>query len=284
MCEKKVFCITLQTLLIALLVEWFLPFRTLAAEMELEGRLALRPGKYAFADYGKVFDLGDKKSNLTIEGWFYFTDFPDKTNPWALIVKPGSYQIEVWGSKPPGFNIQILPRPKAYTLNRIYMRNQFGNVPMIIEPSPIDKFSLRKWSHIALQLSSGKYELFFDGMRVGSSKIEPGPLPAQSDLPLFIGGAPGYASIAGQIDEIRISKISRYGGNINPPVSFPADKDTLALWRFDEGPWARSYKDASGNNYTLEVSGDLSVSAGGKFAMTWGQLKGKPIASDRKQY
>ena len=110
--------------------------------------------------------------------------------------------------------------------------------------------------------------------------------------PFLIGGTPIvnfaegaqwgrlYESMHGYIDEVRVSRGFRYGtvlGNrIQPKRKFRTDRKTIALWRFDEGPDARLYRDFSGNGYALIPGGSLSVSPRDKLTTTWGALKRGP--------
>ena len=111
----------------------------------------------------------------------------------------------------------------------------------------------------------------------------------RTSAPLMIGGATvvrfkegskwgyQYGSMEGYIDEFRISKGFRYGANnggeIRPRRHFRADAQTLALWRFEEGPGAPFYRDSSRNGYTLFPGGSLAVHPRDKAATTWGSLK-----------
>ena len=52
----------------------------------------------------------------------------------------------------------------------------------------------------------------------------------------------------GSIDELRISKTDRYTADFTPRVRFEPDKDTLALYHFDEGQ-GDALTDSSGNGH-----------------------------------
>ena len=52
----------------------------------------------------------------------------------------------------------------------------------------------------------------------------------------------------GSIDEVRISKTDRYTADFTPRARFEPDKDTLALYHFDEGQ-GDALTDSSGNGH-----------------------------------
>ena len=95
---------------------------------------------------------------------------------------------------------------------------------------------------------------------------------------------PGYfwGSFAGYIDEVRISTTARYNvgkDGFTPRNKFKKDKETLALWHFDEPGGRQIFSDASGNSHHLvgengaRTSIPLAVEVKGKLATTWGRLK-----------
>ncbi|MFC1719084.1 hypothetical protein ACFL6S_35860, partial [Candidatus Poribacteria bacterium] len=82
----------------------------------------------------------------------------------------------------------------------------------------------------------------------------------------------------GLIDELRISNIERYEWKaarekIRIKERFQTDEHTVALWHFDEGPGALSYRDVSGNSHTLFATGQLEVSPRNSTSTLWGSIK-----------
>ncbi len=66
----------------------------------------------------------------------------------------------------------------------------------------------------------------------------------------------------GRIDEVRVSKSVRYEKDFTPSQHFQTDKDTLALYHFDEGR-GDVLKDSSGNNHHGKIVGAKWAKADG---------------------
>ena len=73
---------------------------------------------------------------------------------------------------------------------------------------------------------------------------------------------PNEYFLDGQIDEVRISKTSRYTKNFTPERRFTPDKDTLAQHHFDAGSGDK-LTDHSGNNHHGKIHGATWVKADG---------------------
>ena len=91
-----------------------------------------------------------------------------------------------------------------------------------------------------------------------------------------------WGSFAGYMDEVRISTVARYDvskDGFTPGGKFKKDKETLALWHFDEPGGRRIFSDASGNDHHLvgengaRTGIPLTVEPHGKLTTTWGRLK-----------
>lgn len=67
----------------------------------------------------------------------------------------------------------------------------------------------------------------------------------------------------GRIDEVRVSKSARYEKAFTPAQHFQPDKDTLALYHFDEGA-GNELKDSSGNGHHGKIVGAKWVKVGGE--------------------
>jgi len=79
-------------------------------------------------------------------------------------------------------------------------------------------------------------------------------LMGRSPGPLSLGFTGGGTHFAGTIDEVRVSKVPRYSQNFTPAQRFEPDKDTLALYHFDEGA-GDVLNDSSGNGHQGKIFG-----------------------------
>jgi serine/threonine protein kinase len=66
----------------------------------------------------------------------------------------------------------------------------------------------------------------------------------------------------GRMNEVRLSKVARYDTNFSPAKRWEPDKDTIALYHFDEGEGTVLH-DASGNGHHGEIVGAKWVKADG---------------------
>ena len=103
-------------------------------------------------------------------------------------------------------------------------------------------------------------------------------------------GAPPTTGFHGEIDAIRFSRIARYDlpkipgieEPFDPPDRFVSDRDTLALWNFDEREGANRFQDESKNERMLigmngaSISSALAVNPDStSLTTTWGQIKSR---------
>ena len=117
-----------------------------------------------------------------------------------------------------------------------------------------------------------------------SAKAFPPASPAGGNY-LVLDGIDDYAVgglLPGYIDKARISAVARYDVNkrgFTPRGKFKKDRQTLALWHFDEPGGRQKFSDASGTSHHLVGEGGartgipLAVEARGKLTTTWGRLK-----------
>ena len=137
--------------------------------------------------------------------------------------------------------------------------------------------ALNQRTHLAGVYEGESVRLFINGKLAGELPMlkEKGLLTDESQV--FIG----YAFI-GTMEEVRISSIARYNKEFVPEKRFETDKDTLALYHFDEGE-GDVLKDSSGNKHDgkiigakwVKVEGTLNPSSNGD----WVQLfNGKDLS------
>ena len=243
---------------------------------------------YLYADYPGVFD--DIEDGITIEAWIYLDKPPgdregdfDRNGNWLIFGKPGSYYVNISGRN----LAEERDRPVGSAIIRFgfEIQSQADQWGGISHGWGVPPGSYRRWIHVALQIrvtQDGIYFTPFFNQRQGGG----GNLHSigRLDSPLTIGGTDlksnyrgwkSFESMEGSIDQLRVSKGSRYGRDdrYQPERYFQVDDRTIALWNFEEGPGAHLYRDSSGNDYHLFTGGSLAVDSRGKLATTWGSLK-----------
>ena len=249
---------------------------------------------YLYADYSGVFDDAEGEG-ITVEAWIYLTEAPedrkddsDRNGNWLIFGKPGSYFVNLSGrnladslerDRPEGSSIIRFGIEKQPNANS-WGYSSFGHG---VPPESYQK----RWIHIALQISTmedGIHYIPFYDQRWPGGGSSPRTM-GRRDSPLVVIGGPNpksayggwlrFESMKGYIDEGRVSKGILYsrGGKIRPTRQFRREAQTIALWRFEEGPGAPFYRDSSGNGYHLFPGGSLAVDARGKLATTWGSVK-----------
>ncbi len=262
--------------------------------------LELRPGGYVHADYPGVFD-NIEGDGITIEAWIYLTARPKdgaytlpevREGQWIIFAKPASYYVVIRGRNLLSALEMRDPEGSSFvhfaTAGQPTAKGVPGGGGATVRLLPVE-YPLSLWVHIAYQIIGSKHEtnrMYYFGRKYfgkGHKANAIGRTPA----PLLIGGTPlvkfkegaewgdKYESMKGYIDEVRVSEGWRYGEGkvIRPKRHLSADAQTIALWRFGEGAGAPSYRDSSGNGYTLTAGGSLSVHPRDKVVTTWGNIK-----------
>ncbi len=266
--------------------------------------LKLRPDGYVYADYPGVFDDAEGEG-ITIEAWIYLTERPGdwdrpaanfREGQWIIFAKPSSYFVTITG-RDLGSGIRRGDQESTTYVDFGVQRQRGSGLSTGIwgRVIPPNEFSLRRWVHIAYQISvKANHTItisYYDGRSRGSGRFD--SAISRTDAPLLIGGSERatlknswkweseYGSMKGYIDEVRVSKGFRYGEvprrTIRPKRGLRADGRTIALWRFEEGRGATRYADSSGNGYTLRAGGSLAVEARDKLATTWGSMKRRAL-------
>ena len=119
--------------------------------------------------------------------------------------------------------------------------------------------------HVAAVWNRGKMSLFLDGKRVASKTFKSQTLATpRPDEPFQIG--PGFR---GTISAVRVSNVARYDNDFTPEARFTADKNTLALYHFDEGS-GDVLKDSSGHGRDGKI-------VGAKWVRADSPASGKPV-------
>lgn len=117
--------------------------------------------------------------------------------------------------------------------------------------------------HVAFVLDQTKARLFENGKlieeaeyqgRQGAARIEDNSPGIQIGAQRRRVDAAWGFRFHGTLDEVRISRAARYEKDFTPERRFEPDRDTLALYHFDEG-LGDVAKDASGNGHDATITG-----------------------------
>ena len=231
---------------------------------------------------------------FTVEAWIYPTT-PPTGNVYAMIL---SQQVEMRVASDNG-EWEEIKKGIDWQTGDLFLIIR-GHI--LVKGSPATKgtviaLSPNQWHHIAYQ-SDGRQEATIIN---DFAKIRKWPRgwPLAHDLAHFehpkdftLGGFGKKIKLphgdhfrgpfAGYIDEVRISTVARYDvskDGFTPRNKFKRDRETLALWHFDEPGGRRMFSDASGNSHHLVGEGGartgipLAVEPHGKLTTTWGRLK-----------
>ena len=230
---------------------------------------------------------------FTVEMWVYPTTPPD-TNTFTMILSQQvrmnvvSGDQEGWEDDKKRINWQ---KGDLILMLRAHLNIRGGGAVTPFRPVA---FSPNQWHHIAYQAKGRETATIvndFVGILPQSTTLAHDISEFKRPKDFTLGGFgkkiefhPDYfwGSFAGYIDEVRISTVARYGvnkGGFTPRGKFKKDRETLALWHFDEPGGKRIFSDASGNKHHLVGEGGartgipLAVEAKGKLTTTWGRLK-----------
>ena len=243
-----------------------------------------------FKTFGVLFPKDTEK--FTVEAWVYPTTPPDG-NVYAMIL---SQQVEMRVVSDNGEREHITKHidwQEGDLILLIQGHITVGGKPATTGSRPI-ALSPNQWNHIAYQSKEGETATIVNDV----AKILPRKTTLAHDVANFehpkdftLGGFGEkieihddffWGSFAGYIDEVRISTVARYDvskDGFTPHNKFKKDKETIALWHFDEPGGARQFSDASGRAHHLVGEGGartgipLAVEPHGKLTTTWGRLK-----------
>ena len=126
--------------------------------------------------------------------------------------------------------------------------------------------------HLAGVNDTKRRLLYLNGKLIATSPDAGIPAPGTDLQPMFIG----KGHFDGWMDAVHISRVARYSAEFTPPTTFTPDKDTVALYRFDEGQ-GDVLKDSSGNKHHGKIVGAKWVTNDGRPVVTTTAPGGKPI-------
>jgi hypothetical protein len=114
-----------------------------------------------------------------------------------------------------------------------------GKSGLVMTGAPVTDGQLH---HIAGIFADEKARLYLDGVQAG---FDDGSLGSSAGTILRMG-CDGTDSLNGVVEEVRVSSIERYTEDFEPDIAaFEKDKDTWALFHFDEGKGEESLDEVS---------------------------------------
>lgn len=189
-------------------------------------------------------DLALPDGPLTLEGWLRSDDLSGRR---AFATKTESSEFGLFVSDgTPSFSIHL---GDAYvTLD--------GHAAQLADG---------RWHHVAGVFDGAQARLYVDGTMVARAPAS--GTRTRNRLPLYVGADPDARGaptswLAGDVDELRISRVARYGSDrFTPARRLDGDADTALLLHLDErhGPWLLDASPAT--NHPLLVGDPLLVAA-----------------------
>jgi serine/threonine protein kinase/formylglycine-generating enzyme required for sulfatase activity/Leucine-rich repeat (LRR) protein len=214
------------------------------------------PGSFALAFDGQ-------KSLVMIPSLKINEDHPLTVETWAVLEQPADQpkQYDLVGNpNKSGFALGV---PGGYggdgkKLGFLMRAKEPDTYFSVWEKQPLPRHQI---IHVA-GVYDGKAEirLFVNGQLQSRRPIQ-GVKPSVAVMVLGANFG-GTNNFLGRMNEVRISKVARYDTDFTPANRFEPDKDTIALYHFDEGEGA-VLKDSSGNGHHGDIVGAKWVKADG---------------------
>jgi serine/threonine protein kinase len=138
--------------------------------------------------------------------------------------------------------------------NLLAMDGAFGFYTFHGETMASDTIVPGRRVHVAGVHDGAARRIFVDGKPVAQT-TDSGTIWPEGAKEGYLGTiAFGSEKFAGTIDAVRVSSTARYDKEFTPPATFAKDRDTFALYLFDEGQ-GDTLKDSSGNGYHAKIAG-----------------------------
>ncbi len=221
-------------------LRWELPIEV--GSIPAEELATIRPGVLHLDGDGDAVSIASARVDLpdgpfTIEGWVRPTSVAGRR---PFIAKTENSEFAIFISNGiPGFSVHL------------------GGAYAHVEPAASSEVRVEpgRWTHLAAVFDGEEVRLYVDGESVGTTAAR--GVRTRNGWPLFIGADPNGRGepvdfLAGDVDEVRISRVARYRGTkFHPPLGHRTDADTVLLLPFDRdlGPFAidRSGRTAHGS-------------------------------------
>jgi hypothetical protein len=208
-------------------------------------------GKSRRFDSGKGINCGEN-----------ITTFPTGSNPhssevWFKAGKPNTHPF-AWGNEQAQGKVTMVFKSPPHVRMDCY--NSAGNVE---NKTPL---AMSQWIHVVHTFKDGKAKLYVNGVLDGENK---GGLPLNVKTParMYIGGWYGNYQFIGDIDEVRVSKVTRSADWIRMSYENQKPMQTLV------GPLVRPGTDFSVSDNAITVSegksAKVTAKTGGAQKIYW---------------
>jgi len=154
-----------------------------------------------------------------------------------------------------------------------------GNPQLRLLPSG-SKLESGKRTNIAFTYKGNVAQIYVNGHK----KVELNSKGSEIHTDQFIVIGPrstSFPNFKGSIDEVRFSNTARYSKDFTPTDHFENDKNTLALYHFDEGS-GDVLKDASGNGHDGKIVGAKWVKVDDELQVTEPSTTSEKSMTDRE--
>jgi len=159
------------------------------------------------------FDFGT--GGFTLETWLRLTSYP-AAQTGGFFGSTIATRFAYTGSSFAGWQWRLDGTSSSFT--SMLFETGAGNI-VSASWSP----SLNQWYHVAVCRASGSIRLFVDGTQIGSTASNSDNITQATPQPVWIGRlnhtGGWFFTLAGQLDDLRITKASRYTANFTPPTA-----------------------------------------------------------------
>lgn len=234
---------------------------------------AVAAGKKEEKEYALDFDGNSSLVDLPQMQWKLAGPFTAELWVWLRDLKASQQQILVNNPSSVGLRFRQTTGGKERYWAFGYQAG--GGFVEAVSKSPVQA---GRWVHIAGVHDGSSIRLFIDGNAQGE------PIPSKKAAGTAVASQILGANFSptdrnlrslfldGRLREVRISTKARYDKDFTPEKRFESDKDTLALYHFDEGQ-GETLTDSSGNGHHGKIVGGAK----------WVKADGTPIASPLAQ-
>jgi len=125
---------------------------------------------------------------------------PSSSSAWIRVERP-NVTLLGWGNEQAQGKVVMQFRSPPHINMDCYFSD--GNVA-----SP-DSLKLNTWTHVVHTYDSGTARIYVDGVLAATSQNRAAPLNVRNPARFWLGGWYGNYSLAGDLDEVRISKVAR---------------------------------------------------------------------------